>query len=132
MFNKLYEFDKSATLDVYNNNRNRYKTTTKKLDKGLNAYKVYWEHGPKEQTERFKNLLEIGVKNNDSVLDFSCGLGDLYSYTKDIRLNINYIGVDINRNFIRDAIGQFGTRMKFASPFLFNHHLNLSNDKLIK
>ncbi len=120
MFNKLYEFDKSATLDVYNNQRKRYKTSTKKLDKGFNAYKVYWEHGPNEQKTRFKNLLEIGVKNNDSILDFGCGFGDLYSYTKDIGLNVNYIGVDINRNFIRDAIGQFGTRMKHLLGFKLN------------
>lgn len=108
---RIYEFNREATLDVYNNRR---KLVPKESE---NAYKVYWESGPTSQKFRFKNLLGIGVKEGDTVLDYGCGLGDLYNYTKDIGLSINYIGVDINKNFVGDAKSQYGVRLKHLIPF---------------
>jgi cyclopropane fatty-acyl-phospholipid synthase-like methyltransferase len=54
-----------------------------------------------DQDIRFNILLNIGVKNNDSVLDYGCGLGHLVDYTVSNNLIIKYKGIDINPNYIK-------------------------------
>lgn len=61
-----------------------------------------------EQYERFKDLLKIGVKEGDNILDFGCGYGDLYDLVNQKYKNVKYTGVDINSNFIEDAIKNYG------------------------
>lgn len=120
-FKIFEEFDMAATLDVYNQKRRDLTLSSRsKLKKTieLNPYRVYWEFGEKDQKDRFRNLLEIGVKSGDSVLDYGCGLGDLYRFSKSIGLNIHYTGVDINRGYIKDAIYQYEVRLKHMFPFI--------------
>jgi SAM-dependent methyltransferase len=45
---------------------------------------------------RYKILLDNWEYNNNSLLDFGCGFGDMYSYIKQHQLKIDYFGVDIN------------------------------------
>ncbi len=53
------------------------------------------------QHQRFK-LLTKYVKNRDKILDYGCGLGELYNFFIINKYNeIDYTGVDINQNFIK-------------------------------
>ena len=68
--------------------------------KQLNKYpndcdKVGWHNGIVGQNNRFKILLDIGIKDGDTILDFGCGLGDLYGYLIENNYKVNYLGVDI-------------------------------------
>jgi len=49
---------------------------------------------------RYKILLDSWEYDNNSLLDFGCGFGDMYSYINQNQLKINYFGVDINSNLI--------------------------------
>lgn len=55
------------------------------------------------QYVRFKILLNVGVENNDKILDYGCGVGDLIKYVKEANLDIDYTGMDINPAFIEIA-----------------------------
>lgn len=56
------------------------------------------------QEKRFEILLNIGVTNEDSILDLGCGLGHMYRYINDKKQPyLKYTGVDINENSIRIA-----------------------------
>lgn len=85
-------------------------STIKVIDyyRKLNGYdndydKVGWHSGEDGQNNRFKTLLEIGVKEGDSILDFGCGLGDLYGYLRDNHIKVKYIGVDVCDFLIEQA-----------------------------
>ena len=67
------------------------------MDKNNPSY-VGWT-SLEAQTSRWDQLLRY-VQENDRVLDFGCGVGDLSEYTK---LSIDYFGVDINSKYISDA-----------------------------
>ena len=56
------------------------------------------------QDSRFQVMTEIGIKSGDSVLDLGCGFGDFYRYLQSRKLHIDYIGVDINDDFINKAV----------------------------
>jgi len=97
---KIYEFNKEAINTFYSNNM-------KKKGYGKERHNFVAWLSLYNQEIRFQKLLEIGVRNGDTILDFGCGLGDLYGYTKKINLDINYIGVDINEDFINNAIEHY-------------------------
>ena len=53
---------------------------------------------------RFNKLFHIGIRNNDSVLDYGCGLGHLNEYMSENGLeDISYTGIDINPNYVEKA-----------------------------
>jgi SAM-dependent methyltransferase len=54
------------------------------------------------QKLRFKKLLDgIELGQQDTVLDFGCGFGDLYSFLKDNNYNYkSYTGIDINQKLV--------------------------------
>ncbi len=56
---------------------------------------------------RFEILTEVGIKENDSVLDLGCGYGDYFSYLKNNIGKCNYLGIDINENLIDFAKKKF-------------------------
>ena len=66
------------------------------------AVKVGWAD-KKQQEKRWDVLLDIGFKNGDSILDFGCGIGDLYGYMKKKYKNFTYYGVDVNHGYIKIA-----------------------------
>lgn len=59
------------------------------------------------QTKRFEKILQIGIKNGDSLLDVGCGFGDFYSYLKNF-IDINYFGIDLSADFIKIARQKYG------------------------
>lgn len=83
-----------ANLDVINDFYPEYYKNSKN-----NSEIVGWS-SKKDQTKRFEILLNIGVENGDTILDFGCGLGDLYEYMNKKYDDFGYIGVDINKEFI--------------------------------
>ncbi|MAH06459.1 MAG: hypothetical protein CL561_12960 [Alphaproteobacteria bacterium] len=70
---------------------------------GLNHQSLDWG-SERSQHKRFKILAEIGLTDNDSVLDIGCGLGDLFGWLKmhDYK-NIQYKGIDITDALIKQA-----------------------------
>ena len=58
---------------------------------------------PERREIRFKNLLDIGIKSGDKILDLGCGYGDFYSFLKSKNLTVDYTGYDINPDFIKES-----------------------------
>ena len=56
-----------------------------------------------EQEVRFKVLLNIGVKENDKILDYGCGLGHLIDYLDKNNIKVDYTGLDINPTYLEIA-----------------------------
>lgn len=94
------KYDKS-NLDIIDDFYDDYYSNSKN-DIGL----VGWS-SKKDQIERFKILLDIGVENGDTILDFGCGLGALYEYMNKKYDNFGYIGIDINEDFIKECKKKF-------------------------
>ncbi len=55
------------------------------------------------QVKRFEILSKVGNLNNKKILDFGCGLGDLYTYLKPRFKNLDYHGIDIAAKIIEAA-----------------------------
>jgi ubiquinone/menaquinone biosynthesis C-methylase UbiE len=54
-----------------------------------------------QQSLRFKYLLEcLSIKNNESVIDIGCGLGDFSKYLRKNKIKCKYLGVDFLEEFI--------------------------------
>jgi len=56
------------------------------------------------QKIRFKALAEIGIKENDSLLDVGCGFGDLYGWLKAHSLHLNYTGIDLSQDILNKGM----------------------------
>lgn len=56
------------------------------------------------QIIRFKKLLEIGVKSENTLLDYGCGLGDLINFMEENGIDTrNYTGMDISYRYLKKA-----------------------------
>ena len=78
-------------------------TYNKMLADGVNdAKRVGWSSAD-SQEKRFRVLTEIGVLDNDTILDVGCGLGAYFDYIHNAYPNLSYTGVDINPNMIQEA-----------------------------
>jgi SAM-dependent methyltransferase len=65
---------------------------------------VAWD-STEAQTDRFKVLYDIGITEDDSILDLGCGLGHFVNYLNNINHpTTKYSGVDINPHYIFYAI----------------------------
>lgn len=65
---------------------------------------VAWTN-KKSQYTRFDKLYEIGITENDTILDLGCGLGHMVDYLQQKKYPLeNYRGIDINPNYIVYAI----------------------------
>lgn len=74
----------------------------------------------KSQYIRFEKLFEIGINKNDSILDLGCGLGHMVDYLEEKNYPLeNYLGVDINPNYIIYAI-QRKPGVKFLTGEIFD------------
>lgn len=79
----------------------------KRVEKYGNSHlSLNW--GSKEsQLKRFEILSLIGNLHQKKVLDFGCGLGDLYSWFKENKNELNYTGIDISPEMIKQASSRF-------------------------
>jgi SAM-dependent methyltransferase len=55
------------------------------------------------QYKRFE-ILTSTIKQNDSIIDVGCGLGDMYQYLSEHQFNGKYLGLDFVDEFIELAI----------------------------
>ena len=84
--------------------------TLKFFSEKLKKYKdgpmaVSW--GSKESQElRFKILCEIGCLKNKTILDYGCGLGDLFKFLQPYKIR-GYVGYDINQDMIDGALKKY-------------------------
>ena len=97
----IVEKYKKSNLDVIDDFYDEYYTKSKN-----DTEFVGW-NSKNDQLKRFEILLKIGVKNGHTVLDFGCGLGALYEYMNKKYDNFEYIGVDINNDFIKECKKKF-------------------------
>ena len=98
---------KSFKLWEITNNRNNFYNEKSQSYEMNSSEIVGWMDGKKNQLKRFQTLLDIGVKNGDSVLDFGCGIGHMVEYINDTGLKVNYTGIDTNEDAIRKAKNAF-------------------------
>ena len=59
--------------------------------------------GSKEHQNIRFNILKDKIKNNYSILDVGCGLGDFYNYLIQNDIHVDYYGVDLVPEFINQA-----------------------------
>lgn len=62
------------------------------------AVKVGWNNR-EQQEKRWDILLNIGFQDGDSILDFGCGIGDLYGYMEEKYKKFIYYGVEVNQEY---------------------------------
>ena len=94
----------------------------KKIKKNYNKNYQTVGWGSKQSQEiRFKNIIKYFEKDQFSVLDIGCGLGDFYKFLKDKKINCNYVGLDLNQFFIKEC------KKKYKSANFIN--TNFSNFK---
>ena len=70
---------------------------------GFHPHSLFWSHAD-IQTLRFNILAEVGIENNDSLLDVGCGFGDFYHYLSSQKgLSIEYTGIDICQELLDEG-----------------------------
>ena len=73
--------------------------------------------GPIALNDINKTLESSGKSLRDfqHILDFGCGIADLYPYIKDRGLNVEYTGIDIMPLFIKMAKDRYGDEIKILN-----------------
>lgn len=108
---KLFEEFSDLTI------KNNYNQYLKHYKDGTNRNDIVAWHSLESQEKNF-NLVERNINNNDSLLDFGCGVGDFIGYLNKKNKNVsNYLGVDINDFYI-----------DFAKKSYPNHNFKLINN----
>lgn len=108
----------------YSSILNFYQKLLKK--EGLNLKGLGWNSKKKNQI-RLKNLYEIITyykKKNFSILDFGCGLSNLYIFLKKKKLKFIYEGLDVSRDIIKYS------SLKFKNNRY--HQIDILKDKSFK
>lgn len=67
------------------------------------------------QTSRFDVFVDNCLSDGDRVLDFGCGLSDLYGYTKEKGYNVQYTGIDIMPDFIKKSKDKYGDDVRILN-----------------
>jgi len=94
---------KSFKLWEITNNRNKFYNETSQSYEMDSSEIVGWMDGKSNQLKRFQTLLDIGIKNGDSVLDFGCGIGHMVEYINNTGMKVKYTGIDTNKDAIQKA-----------------------------
>jgi len=98
---KLFKEFKDTTLDKNNSEYDLY--YNEYIDDDDPSKAAMWM-AEGSQERNFK-IVSKNIKNNESVLDYGCGTGDFISYLNSNDIIVSeYLGVDINENFINNAI----------------------------
>jgi cyclopropane fatty-acyl-phospholipid synthase-like methyltransferase len=94
----FFEEFTDQTLNINNDTYNDYLKRNSKSRSKM----VAWEQ-PGSQIKNFRFTSKF-INDNDSLLDYGCGVGDFIKYLKKEKNISDYLGVDINDNFIKKAI----------------------------
>lgn len=72
---------------------------------------------------------DVNIKSNDEILDIGCGPG----YILDFLPEVNYTGIDLDKNYIEKAIDNYGDRGSFICTSIDNFEANNNNryDRII-
>lgn len=98
---KLYEEFTQKTLDINNDEYNLYFNHYKDEEDGETKVVMWMNEGSQE---RNFNLVSKYLKSGESLLDYGCGIGGFTKYLENNNISISdYLGVDINNNFIEFA-----------------------------
>ncbi len=84
----------------------------------------------KNQITRFEILSQIGNLENKNILDFGCGIGDLFYWFINNGINTNYEGIDLSSEMIKLAKKRFPT-VKFKCQNLMESPLNKKYDYIL-
>jgi SAM-dependent methyltransferase len=84
--------------------------------------KVGWRT-QESQRIRFEAMTEVGPLDGTKILDVGCGLGGFWGYLKQKGLRLDYTGIDLFPNVIREAKqahpgAKFEVRHLLSRPFL--------------
>lgn len=98
---RLKRFDEYFNTDTINFNNTEYNNYLQRSG-GDRSRMVAWE-APRSQLKNFQMVSNF-IGNNDSLLDYGCGVGDFIKYLNDADKKVSdYLGVDINDEFIKIA-----------------------------
>ena len=93
---KLFEKFTEQTLKINNDTYNDYYNSNKKR-----SNMVAWDE-PRSQIKNFTMVSKF-INKDDSILYYGCGIGDFIKYLEKNKNISDYLGVDINDNFINRA-----------------------------
>ena len=82
------------------------------------------------QKKRFKVLNKIGIENDNTVLDFGCGIGDFLDWSIRHNLKLNYTGIDITPDMIKLAKSKF-PEQNFICQNIFEQGLSTRYDFIL-
>src|SRR4029078_11884428 len=94
----ISEKDKKRMIDFYNESIR--KST-------FDWNKVGW-NSKENQEKRFEILTSEFDLNGNKILDYGCGIGDLYGYLSNRIIDLRYCGFDINEKMIDIAVNKYG------------------------
>lgn len=89
----MQEDDRNRIINRYNQRLDQYGVSIQALASGT----------AERRKLRFSVLTDIGISEGDRILDLGCGFGDYYLYLKELGINVDYTGVDINSRLIAAA-----------------------------
>jgi SAM-dependent methyltransferase len=93
----MNEFDKKKIIERYNRRLRQFGVSIEALNSGTERHRQL----------RFDILRQIGIASGDSVLDLGCGFGDFFLYCRNKKLDVDYLGIDINPDLISAARKRF-------------------------
>jgi SAM-dependent methyltransferase len=102
------EYNKKVAKDIYKQAFDKYGESPKSL---------HWVNYA-SQAIRFKNLVADLELEDKSILDAGCGMGDILPFIYTRASRFDYLGVDINKDFIKVARKRYdGHKFKVGDPF---------------
>ncbi len=91
----------------------------KQIKKNFNKnYKIVGWGSKRSQEIRFKNIIKYFDKDQFSVLDIGCGLGDFYKFLKSKKIKFKYTGLDLNKFFIEECKKKYKSANFINTNFL--------------
>ena len=97
----IMRFNEEFTEETLSKNNREYDGYYSKYNDGSREKTVAWSD-KNSQTKNFK-MVSNYISNNDSILDYGCGIGDFIKHLSKNKSISDYLGVDINKNFINSA-----------------------------
>jgi ubiquinone/menaquinone biosynthesis C-methylase UbiE len=108
----MHDLDKRRIIERYNARFAEHGVSMATMASGTEA----------RRTMRYEVLLELGIRDGDSVLDLGCGFGDFAGFLQARGIRAHYTGYDINPVLVKAAQArhpnrEFEVRDVFAEPF---------------